>query len=99
MRHHHLPLHFSIPNEDALNILEAVLAIARRGGLELGALRLHSGAHAAKVCLQVRASERELIDLFLARLHNVIGIEELSHADTMCIAKEPVMTDTCGFHD
>jgi hypothetical protein len=65
-----LPLHFSIESPHTLDVLEAVLAIARRGGLQLGQLELR-GQH---VYLDLQAGEQDLLDLFLTRLHNVIGV-------------------------
>ena len=70
---HQLTVTFSIDPGDALGTLEAVLAIARRGGLQLGALELRSHAR-----LELRAPDPDLLDLFLARLHNQIGVQELS---------------------
>jgi acetolactate synthase regulatory subunit len=74
----HLPLRFSVPKRATLDTLEAVLAIARRGGLQLAALELDSsGADADTVFLQLRALESDLLDLFMTRLHNVIEIIDI----------------------
>jgi hypothetical protein len=75
---HQLTVTFSIDPGDTLGTLEAVLAIARRGGLQLGTLELRSQAR-----LELRAPDPDLLDLFLARLHKQIGVQELSrmHVD------------------
>lgn len=73
----HLPLRFSVPKTATLDTLEAVLAIARRGGLHLAALELDSSAAHDSVFLKLGAVEADLLDLFMARLHNVIGIIEI----------------------
>lgn len=73
----HLPLRFSVPKRATLDTLEAVLAIARRGGLQLAALELDSSAADDIVSLNLRASETDLLDLFMTRLHNVIEITEI----------------------
>lgn len=70
-----LPVTFSVPPEHTLDALEAVLAIARRTGLRLGALDLRSGAPEDLVYLELRTQEAGPLELFLARLHNVIGID------------------------
>lgn len=73
----HLPLRFSVPKRATLDTLEAVLAIARRGGLHLAALELDSSAADDIVFLNLRAVEPDLLDLFMTRLHNVIEIIDI----------------------
>lgn len=70
-------LTFFVDKGQTLDALEAALAIARRGGLQLASLQLRSrdADDAVDLCLQ--AGEPGLIDLFLARLHNVIGIADI----------------------
>ncbi len=67
-------LTFFVAKGHTLDALEAALAIARRGGLQLAGLQLHSRAQDDAVDLCLQAGEPDLLDLFLARLHNVIGI-------------------------
>ena len=67
-------LTFFVDKGQTLDALEAALAIARRGGLQLSSLQLRSGAADDAVYLCLQAGEPGLLELFLARLHNVIGI-------------------------
>jgi hypothetical protein len=67
----HQHLTFFVDKGQTLDALEAALAIARRGGLQLAGLQLRSRAHDDAVDLCVHAGQP---DLFLARLHNVVGI-------------------------
>ncbi len=75
----HLPLSFSVDNDAIFDTLEAVLAIARRGGLHLSSLHLHDG-NSGRVCMELLAPEPCPLDLFVARLHNVIGVHDLEVA-------------------
>lgn len=77
MNDSHLPLHFSVAKTATLDTLEAVLAIARRGGLHLAALELDSSAADDVIFLDLRAREPDLLDLFMTRLRNVIEIIEI----------------------
>ncbi|NHZ60712.1 hypothetical protein [Massilia genomosp. 1] len=78
MNDSHLPLHFSVPKAATLDTLEAVLAIARRGGLHLAALELDSSAADDDVIfLQLRAIDPDLLALFMTRLRNVIEIIDI----------------------
>jgi hypothetical protein len=77
MNDSHLPLRFSVPKRATLDTLEAVLAIARRGGLHLAGLELDSSAAHDTVFLDLRAIEPDLLDLFMTRLHNVIEIIDI----------------------
>ena len=73
-----LPLSFSVASRDTLDTLEAVLAIARRGGLRLAALKVHARSDACdEVDLILAAVEADLLDLFLARVRNLFCVEEL----------------------
>lgn len=78
-----LPLTFYLDRESTLDTLEAVLAIARRGGLRLANLKLRETDAQSRVCLEVYAEEPGLLDLFGARLHNVIGVHELELSRTL----------------
>ncbi len=71
----HLHLTFSLDHESTFDTLEAVLAIARRGRLRLAGLHLQE----VRVALDLHASERDLLDLFEARLRNVIGVHDITH--------------------
>lgn len=73
----HLALTFCVDKNGTLDALEAVLAIARRGGLQLAALQLRSLPTQDSVFLDLQAAEPDLLDLFMARLHNVIGIDSV----------------------
>ncbi|MDQ1833626.1 hypothetical protein [Massilia scottii] len=81
MNDSHLPLSFSVPKTATLDTLEAVLAIARRGGLQLAALELDSRTSDDTIFLNLRAPDPDLLDLFMARLHNVIGIADICPMD------------------
>lgn len=70
----HQHLTFIVDKGQTLDALEAALAIARRGGLQLAGLQLHSRERDDAVDLCLHAGEADLLELFLARLHNVIGI-------------------------
>jgi len=76
MNDHRLPLTFSLDPDSLLDTLEAVLAIARRGNLRLARLQMNEGA----VALELAAHDRDLLDLFGARLHNVIGVHDIAMA-------------------
>lgn len=77
MNHAHRPVSFSVDKDLTLDTMEAVLAIARRGGLRLGALQLRSQDHSDRVYLELLAPEPDLLDLFMARLSNQIGVEAI----------------------
>ncbi|QYF92084.1 hypothetical protein KY495_15045 [Massilia sp. PAMC28688] len=70
-------LTFLLEPDCTLDILEAVLATARRGGLHLGALRVHNKERNNAVHLRVRVGDPHLLDLFELRLNNIIGVHEL----------------------
>jgi acetolactate synthase regulatory subunit len=72
-----LPLSFTLDQASALDTLEAVLAIARRGGLRLARLSVASAASADLVSMELLAADPDLLALFEARLRNVIGIDDL----------------------
>jgi acetolactate synthase regulatory subunit len=78
MNTHALPLTFSIDNSSTLDTLEAVLAIARRGGLRLAGLTLAPDAFSDRVSLQLVADEPDLLDLFQARLANLVGVHDIT---------------------
>ena len=73
----HLPLTFSVDKDTTLDILEAVLAIARRGGLRLSRLHLQAAPAADLVCMDLLADDPDMLALFAARLGNVIGVSDI----------------------
>ena len=73
----HLPLTFSVDNDTTLDILEAVLAIARRGGLRLSRLHVQAAPAADLVRMDLLADDPDLLALFAARLGNVIGVADI----------------------
>jgi hypothetical protein len=73
----HLPVSFSVDKDRTLDTVEAVLAIARRGGLRLGAMQLRSRESDDRVYLELHAPEPDLLDLFMARLHNQVGVDAI----------------------
>jgi hypothetical protein len=70
----HLSLSFSIDPDSTFDTLEMVLAIARRIGLQLTRLELRAGQ---RVFIALRADDDDPLALFRARLHNVIGVDEV----------------------
>jgi hypothetical protein len=74
MNYSHLPLTFSLDQDSTLDTLEAVLAIARRGGLRLANLNLNNH----RVAVDLEAEDADLLALFSARLHNVIGVHDIA---------------------
>lgn len=84
MDYSHLPLTFSLDQDSALDTLEAVLAIARRGGLRLAKLNLEGH----KVAVELRADDADLLTLFSARLHNVIGVHNISLSTSFTFAPD-----------
>lgn len=67
-------LTLTLEHPDTLDTLEAVLATARRGGLELHALHLVRHAHDTAVALAIGTNDADRIDLFKHRLRNIIGV-------------------------
>ena len=78
MNPHRLPLTFAVAKPHTLDAMEAVLAIARRGGCQLASLQLRDGPDTSHVALELHAPEPELLDLFLARLHNLHDIDQIT---------------------
>lgn len=73
----HLPLSFSVEHGTTFDTLEAILAIARRGGLRLARLHVQASTAADCVSIDLLADDPDLLALFEARLHNVIGVEDI----------------------
>jgi hypothetical protein len=84
MNYSHLPLTFCLDQDSALDTLEAVLAIARRGGLRLAKLNLEDH----QVAVELRADDADLLALFSARLHNVIGVHDISLSTSFTFASD-----------
>lgn len=81
-----LPLSFMVDKATALDTLEAVLAIARRGGLRLASLQVQARDTADLVSMELTAPDSDLLALFDARLRNVVGIDDIqSAASQVCI--------------
>jgi acetolactate synthase regulatory subunit len=72
-----LPLSFSVEKDHTLGTMEAVLAIARRGGLRLGAMQLRSREADDRIYLELLAPEPDLLNLFMARLQNQVGVDSI----------------------
>ncbi len=79
-----LPLTFSLDADHALDTLEAILAIARRGNLRLA--RLH--VQHSTVALELGADDADLLALFSARLHNVIGVHDITVSAPLTLAHQ-----------
>ena len=62
-----------LAGDDPLGAIEAVLATARRGGIDLLWMELAAG----KLALHLRAADAERLELFTARLDNLIGVGDL----------------------
>ncbi len=77
MNEHHLPLSFSLVAAETLDTLEAVLAIARRGGLRLVYLHVVDTERATDVALTLCAADADPLALFLARLNNLVGVHDI----------------------
>lgn len=80
MNSSHLPVRFSMDKDRTLDTMEAVLAIARRGGLTLGKLHMRSREADDLAYLELQAPDPALLDLFLLRLQNVVGVEAIATA-------------------
>jgi acetolactate synthase regulatory subunit len=67
-------LTFCTDKDTTIDTLEAVLATARRGGLQLARLQMHArGAH-DQVVLELIARDSDLLDLFVHRVRNLFGV-------------------------
>jgi hypothetical protein len=74
-----LSLGFSIEPDCTFDTIEMVLATARRTGTRLARLDVR----AYEVLLQLDAGDEDLLMLFRARLHNVIGVHSI--AERVCM--------------
>lgn len=72
-----LSLTFAIDPDEPAGTLEAVLAIARRGGVTLACASFTASGRDARARLRLSSSEPDRLDLFLARLHHVVGVSQV----------------------
>ena len=70
----YLPLTFCLDKNTAIDTLEAVLAIARRGGLRLSRLHLTTRETDDLVSMELLAGEHDPLDLFEHRLRNLVDV-------------------------
>ncbi len=70
----HLPLAFCLDPDYAIDTLEAVLATARRGGLQLTSLNVHCRQTEQQVYLELRGDDANMLELFERRLGNLFGV-------------------------
>lgn len=76
-----LSLTFAVDQDEPAGTLEAVLAIARRGGVTLASMDFADTGKQARASLRLTSDEPDRLDLFLTRLHNVIGVSQLACHD------------------
>lgn|GEM_PF-3251718 len=93
----YLALRFSVSPADTLDTLEAALAIARRGGLQLAGIHVQAPAacHANpgdEVLLQLRAADADRLELFLTRLRNLYCAQKIVVLTAPC--RSPGTFDT-----
>ncbi len=81
MNTHHLTLTFFTEADEALATLESVLATARRGNVAITRFQMEPARHDQELWLDASASEPELLDLFVARLSNIIGLHDCRVAE------------------
>ncbi|HYD79023.1 MAG TPA: hypothetical protein VEC06_04380 [Paucimonas sp.] len=72
-----MSLRFCIEADAALGTLEAALATARRGGLELRNLRAGLGTQGLEIWMRLTATDQDALALCRTRLHHIIGILDL----------------------
>lgn len=85
-----LSLSFSIGPEDPLGTLENVLATARRGGLALANMHVRNGSAGLHVAMLLAAPDRDRLDLFAHRLHNLYEVGNVNcHEDVSDIFTPP----------
>ena len=85
MNSDHLSLSFQMEKDDTLATLETVFATARRGNVRVTELQLSSPEPDDRVFMALSAENQDLLDLFLARLHNIIGVHNC------CVAAKPTL--------
>ncbi len=67
-------LTFCTDKDTTIDTLEAVLATARRGGLQLARLQMHARDAHDQVVLELIARDSDLLDLFVHRVRNLFGV-------------------------
>jgi acetolactate synthase regulatory subunit len=67
-------LTFCTDKDTTIDSLEAVLAIARRGGLQLSRLQLQARDAHDQVSIELVADDGDLLELFVHRLRNRFGV-------------------------
>ena len=80
-----LPLTFYVDKATALDTLEAVLAIARRGGLSLAALQVTSADAGKLISIELLAKDGDLLDLVSARLRNLVDVFDIA-TGSICLS-------------
>ena len=70
-------LTFSLAKSDPMGTLEAALATARRGGIDLVSLTFAEGSHGDTAAMRVRSDDADRLELFLVRLANLIDVSNL----------------------
>lgn len=70
-------LFFRVDQMAVCSTLEAVLACARRGGIELSALHASRAPRTVEVRLQVHADDDDALRLFVLRLGCIIDVLDL----------------------
>ena len=70
-------LTFLLEPASTLDTLEAILATARRGGLQLDALRVQPEGADNAVHMRVRGPDADMLDLFTLRLHNLMDVHAI----------------------
>lgn len=92
-----LSLTFAIDQDEPAGTLEMVLATARRGGVTLAGLNFTDIGRHARARLLLASDEADRLDLFLARLHNIIGVSSIA-CDEQPPAAAPVALDLACSH-
>jgi hypothetical protein len=87
MNEHRLPLTFSLDQDSPLDALEAVLAIARRGGVRLARLQVQH----CTVALELRADDADLLALFRARLQNLFSVHDIALSESLTTAGDHLL--------
>ncbi|SHG46254.1 hypothetical protein [Massilia sp. CF038] len=87
MNPNRLPLVFSLDRDHPLDTLEAILAIARRGNVHLTRLQVER----TEVAMELGADDPDLLSLFSARLHNVIGIYDIRLSESFTFSPQETL--------
>lgn len=91
-----LSLTFYLSQADSFDTLEAVLATARRGGLTMHAMHvINADAERMHTVLALKANCPELLDLFVARLHNLYCVEDVEVHSAQAVGVQRPTVCTC----